>query len=51
MLDYVAGLKARHGLKVVAVSNEGRELTLFRVKNFGLDKTNRFLHLFVFCSF
>lgn len=38
MIDYLAGLKARRGLKVVAVSNEGRELTLFRIKKFGLDR-------------
>jgi putative hydrolase of the HAD superfamily len=38
MLDYVAGLKTRLGLKLVAVSNEGRELTIFRVKKFELDK-------------
>ena len=38
MLGYVAGLKRRHNLKVAAVSNEGRELTVFRVRTFGLYK-------------
>ena len=38
MLDYVASLKARHNLKVAAVSNEGRELTVFRVRTFELYK-------------
>jgi putative hydrolase of the HAD superfamily len=38
MLDYVRELKARHRLKVVTVSNEGRELTVYRIKKFGLHK-------------
>jgi putative hydrolase of the HAD superfamily len=36
MLPYVRRLKARHGLRVVAVSNEGRELTEHRIATFGL---------------
>ncbi len=36
MLTYVRDLKGRHNLKVAAVSNEGRELTVFRIKKFGL---------------
>lgn len=36
MLQLVRDLKARHNLKVVVVSNEGRELTEFRIKKFGL---------------
>lgn len=36
MLDLVGNLKATHGLKVTAVSNEGRELTEHRVETFGL---------------
>ena len=51
MLDYVAGLKARHGLKVVAVSNEGRELTVFRVKKFELDKVIDFFICSCFVHF
>ena len=36
MLELLRSLKARHGLKVVAVSNEGRELTLHRIERFEL---------------
>jgi len=36
MIELMTGLKARHGLKVAAISNEGRELTLYRVKKFNL---------------
>ncbi len=38
MLGYVQELKARHRLKVATVSNEGRELTVYRIKKFGLHK-------------
>jgi putative hydrolase of the HAD superfamily len=37
MIELVRGLKARYGLKTVAVSNEGRELTLHRIREFALD--------------
>ncbi len=36
MIEYVARIKAVHGLRVVAVSNEGRELTEHRIRTFGL---------------
>ena len=36
MLALVRSLKARYGLKIVAVSNEGRELTLHRIEQFNL---------------
>jgi putative hydrolase of the HAD superfamily len=36
MLECVADLKARHGLKVVVVSNEARELNHHRIQSFGL---------------
>jgi len=36
MLDYVRSVKKEHGLKVVAISNEGKELTDFRIESFGL---------------
>ncbi len=36
MLALVARLKARHGLKVVVVSNEGRELNAHRIRKFRL---------------
>jgi putative hydrolase of the HAD superfamily len=38
MIDLVTQLKARHGLKVAVVSNEGRELNAYRINEFGLDK-------------
>lgn len=36
MLEYIPKLKARHGLRVIAVSNEGRELNAYRIQKFGL---------------
>ncbi len=36
MLAYVRGLKARHGIRVVVVNNEGRELNAYRIRAFGL---------------
>lgn len=36
MLQLLRDLRARYGPKVVAVSNEGRELTAYRVQTFGL---------------
>lgn len=36
MLELVRGLKSRYGLKTVAVSNEGRELALYRNRTFNL---------------
>ena len=38
MIDLVTQLKARHGLKIAAVSNEGRELNAYRISEFGLDR-------------
>lgn len=46
MLDLVRALKKRYGLKTVAVSNEGRELTIHRVEKFRLSD---FIDFFV-CS-
>lgn len=37
MIGLVRQLKARHGLKVVVVSNESRELNAHRIRTFGLD--------------
>jgi len=48
MIDLVRGLKRRYGLKVAAVSNEGRELTVHRVKKFNLDS---FMDFFVSSCF
>jgi len=36
MFHFISTLKAAHRLKVVAVSNEGRELTLHRIQKFNL---------------
>jgi putative hydrolase of the HAD superfamily len=37
MIDLVKTLKVQHGLKVAAVSNEGRELTIYRIQTFHLE--------------
>ena len=37
MIELVARLKARYGLKIVVVSNEGRELNAYRIRKFKLD--------------
>ena len=37
MIELVAQLKVRHGLKIVVVSNEGRELNAYRIRTFKLD--------------
>jgi FMN phosphatase YigB (HAD superfamily) len=36
MLELIRGLKHQYGLEVAAVSNEGRELTVYRVQQFKL---------------
>ncbi len=38
VIDLLQEIKARYNLKVAAVSNEGRELTEYRIKQFALDK-------------
>ncbi len=38
MIGFVRELKASYGLKVVAVSNEGRELSAYRNQRFGLPE-------------
>jgi putative hydrolase of the HAD superfamily len=37
MIELVRQLKAKHGLKIVVVSNESRELNAHRIQTFGLD--------------
>jgi putative hydrolase of the HAD superfamily len=44
MIELVAALKFRDGLKVAVVSNEARELNAFRIRRFGLG---RFVDFFV----
>ena len=38
MIDLVAKLKVRHGLKIVVVSNEAREMNAYRIRKFKLDE-------------
>ncbi len=48
MIELVAQLKVRHGLKIAVVSNEGRELNAYRIRQFKLDK---FVDFFVSSCF
>ena len=48
MIALVTRLKARYGLKVAVVSNEGRELNAYRIRTFKLDK---FVDFFVSSCF
>jgi putative hydrolase of the HAD superfamily len=48
MIDLVAELKVQHGLKIVVVSNEARELNAYRIRRFKLD---RFVDAFVSSCF
>jgi putative hydrolase of the HAD superfamily len=48
MIELVAHLKARHGLKITVVSNEARELNSHRIRTF---KLNRFVDSFVSSCF
>ena len=48
MIELVAQLKVRHGLKIVVVSNEARELNLYRIRKFKLD---RFVDAFISSGF
>jgi putative hydrolase of the HAD superfamily len=38
MIGLFADLKARHGLKIVVVSNESREVNAYRIRHFRLDR-------------
>ncbi|MCC6262238.1 MAG: HAD family phosphatase [Bryobacterales bacterium] len=48
MIELVRGLKVRHGLKIAVVSNEGRELTEYRIRHF---KLNAFVDFFISSCF
>jgi putative hydrolase of the HAD superfamily len=37
MISLVAQIKVRHGVKIAVVSNEGRELNVYRIRKFKLD--------------
>jgi putative hydrolase of the HAD superfamily len=48
MIELVAQLKVRHGLKIAVVSNEGRELNTYRIRKF---KLGGFVDSFISSSF
>jgi putative hydrolase of the HAD superfamily len=48
MIELMRRLKAQHGLQIAAVSNEGRELTTYRVQQFNLGT---FIDFFVSSCF
>ncbi|MGD8603024.1 MAG: HAD family phosphatase [Anaerolineales bacterium] len=48
MISLIKSLKTQHGLRTVAVSNEGRELTVFRIKQFNLREM---IDVFIASSF
>lgn len=48
MIEFLTQLKQQHSLKIAALSNEGRELALYRNKKLGLTK---FIDFFVVSSF
>ncbi|HOA72635.1 MAG TPA: HAD family phosphatase [Phycisphaerae bacterium] len=48
MIQFVRDLKARYQLKLATVSNEGRELTAYRMEHFGFCE---FIDVFVASSF
>jgi putative hydrolase of the HAD superfamily len=37
MIELIAQIKVRHGLKIVVVSNEARDLNVYRIRKFKLD--------------
>ena len=48
MIEFVCRLKQRYRLKIAAVSNEGRELTIYRVNKFNLKS---FIDFFIASCF
>jgi len=48
MIDFIRKLKTRYNLKIAAISNEGRELTIHRINKFELDT---FIDIFVSSCF
>lgn len=48
MIGLIRGLKTQHGLQIAAVSNEGRELTTYRVQQF---KLGTFIDFFISSCF
>lgn len=48
MIEFIRSLKEQYNLKIVGVSNEGRELSDYRIPTFGLDQ---FMDIFVISSY
>jgi putative hydrolase of the HAD superfamily len=48
MINLIIQLKEKYGLKIATISNEGRELTVFRIRTF---KLNEFVDFFISSSF
>jgi putative hydrolase of the HAD superfamily len=48
MIKLISDVKARYNLRTIAVSNEGRELTTYRVKKFNMTD---FIDAFIVSSF
>ena len=48
MIELVRKLKAKYGLKIIVVSNEGRELNVYRIRKF---KLNGFVDAFISSCF
>lgn len=48
MIDLVCKIKAKYGLKIAIVNNEGRELNEYRIRQFGI---NKFVDFFVSSCF
>jgi putative hydrolase of the HAD superfamily len=48
MIELIRKLKAQYGLKIVVVSNEGRELNSYRIQKFKLDE---FVDIFISSCF
>lgn len=48
MINLMRGLKKQYGLKIAVISNEGRELTVYRVKKFDLGS---FIDFFISSCF
>jgi putative hydrolase of the HAD superfamily len=48
MIDFSKAIKARHNLKTVALSNEGREITMYRIEKYDLTSI---IDFFVFSCF
>ncbi len=48
MIEFVSAIKQKYNLKITVVSNEGRELTMYRVEHF---KLRDFVDAFVFSCF